>query len=199
MSSGNAVVLAVVAPDSRPPLIVARPTNRLHVFHAGVISVVPMLGSCTAINTQEGFDWLQNSGFQRLLEILCEGRPIRPDLLIAWSATPDGRAITDANCTAAVNAVAFDLPFKGYAHDSALSASSGQIKCQSFGHKSLRVTCLSVAASIATANFTGTGRCPLVQFDKSEECAPMLSASCVAAPRPRASKYWDRFMAHSLA
>lgn len=49
----------------------------------------------------------------------------------------------------------------------AFSANSGQIAAQS-AQSSCRVTALSVAFSMATANLTGTGRWPLAQFERSD-------------------------------
>jgi len=146
-------------------LTVTTSANRLHLQWVCVVAVVVARCVFSAVRTLECLGLLKRP----LFDGSCNNR-------------------VSKSAAACVNGVDIFLMRKRDGHAATLSISSGQIKCQSVGHSSWRVTALLVAFSMATANFTGTGRWPLAQFERSDVCAPIDSASRLADPRPCVSK-----------
>lgn len=72
----------------------------------------------------------------------------------------------------------------------AFSRSSGQIKCQSVGRSSCRVTIFLVFCSTATQTFSSSGLYPYATFARCRAVVPTLSANALRSTGSRSNRYF---------
>lgn len=163
MSDQAALGVGIVAsPLGWAALEIARPTYWLNVLDLPVITVVPMLCCSAAVNTFQRIYWSHAAFKNRLFKELGKYLTEVSHLLCAVPATPSNTFALVR--FPAVDADAFDLVFERYAHAVAFSFSSGQIKCQSLGRSSWRVTRPSDFSQMTTQS-SGLGTRPSCSAD----------------------------------